>query len=157
MCRERQVWSRDGREFSLNGSQMMAVDIETDPTFRPGTPQQLFDGGFQTGVGRVPVYDVTADGQRFLMVQNAASADGAAPQHLDLVGSARTVELTSRPSGDAANRLYRRMGFEPRDTNVYRYTIGEARAVSTTLRQPDSAFTVAAPRCERARSIDDRG
>ncbi len=40
--------------------------------------------------------------------------------------SARTVELTSRPSREAANRLYRRMGFEPRDTNVYRYTIGEA-------------------------------
>ncbi|MHB1930224.1 MAG: GNAT family N-acetyltransferase [Acidimicrobiales bacterium] len=34
---------------------------------------------------------------------------------------ARTVELTSRPSREAANRLYRRLGFEPRDTNVYRY------------------------------------
>ena len=30
------------------------------------------------------------------------------------------------------------------------------RAVSTTLRQPDSAFTVATPRCERARSIASR-
>jgi ribosomal protein S18 acetylase RimI-like enzyme len=38
---------------------------------------------------------------------------------------ARTVELTSRPSREAANRLYRRIGFEPRDTNVYRYTIGD--------------------------------
>ena len=34
---------------------------------------------------------------------------------------ARTVDLTSRPSRDAANRLYRRLGFEPRETNVYRY------------------------------------
>jgi ribosomal protein S18 acetylase RimI-like enzyme len=34
---------------------------------------------------------------------------------------ARTVELTSRPSRQAANRLYRRLGFQPRDTNVYRY------------------------------------
>lgn len=34
---------------------------------------------------------------------------------------ARTVELTSRPSREAANRLYRRLGFEPRETNVYRY------------------------------------
>jgi ribosomal protein S18 acetylase RimI-like enzyme len=34
---------------------------------------------------------------------------------------ARTVELTSRPSREAANRLYRRLGFQPRDTNVYRY------------------------------------
>ena len=34
---------------------------------------------------------------------------------------ARTVDLTSRPSREAANRLYRRIGFAPRETNVYRY------------------------------------
>ena len=34
---------------------------------------------------------------------------------------ARTVDLTSRPSREAANRLYRRCGFELRETNVYRY------------------------------------
>jgi ribosomal protein S18 acetylase RimI-like enzyme len=33
---------------------------------------------------------------------------------------ARTVDLTSRPSREAANRLYERIGFERRDTNVYR-------------------------------------
>jgi ribosomal protein S18 acetylase RimI-like enzyme len=37
---------------------------------------------------------------------------------------ARSVELTSRPSREAANRLYRRVGFEPRETNVYRYSGG---------------------------------
>ena len=31
-----------------------------------------------------------------------------------------TVDLTSRPSREAANRLYQRVGFEQRDTNVYR-------------------------------------
>ncbi len=35
---------------------------------------------------------------------------------------AKTVDLTSRPSREAANRLYQRMGFTERDTNVYRYT-----------------------------------
>jgi ribosomal protein S18 acetylase RimI-like enzyme len=35
---------------------------------------------------------------------------------------ARSVELTSRPSRVAANRLYQSLGFEPRETNVYRYT-----------------------------------
>ena len=35
---------------------------------------------------------------------------------------ARTVELTSRPSREAANRLYQRLGFTLRDSNVYRYT-----------------------------------
>lgn len=36
---------------------------------------------------------------------------------------ARTVDLTSRPSREAANRLYQRIGFRPRDTNVYRYEL----------------------------------
>jgi ribosomal protein S18 acetylase RimI-like enzyme len=36
----------------------------------------------------------------------------------------RTVDLTSRPSREAANRLYQRLGFERRDTNVYRIVIG---------------------------------
>lgn len=35
---------------------------------------------------------------------------------------AKHVSLTSRPSREAANRLYQRLGFEPYDTNVYRFT-----------------------------------
>lgn len=35
---------------------------------------------------------------------------------------ARTVDLTSRPSREAANRLYQRLGFKQRETNVYRYS-----------------------------------
>jgi len=34
----------------------------------------------------------------------------------------RSVDLTSRPSREAANRLYVRMGFETRTTNIYRYS-----------------------------------
>jgi len=34
---------------------------------------------------------------------------------------ARTVDLTSRPSRESANRLYERLGFELRDTKAYRY------------------------------------
>jgi ribosomal protein S18 acetylase RimI-like enzyme len=36
---------------------------------------------------------------------------------------ARTVDLTSRPSREVANRLYRRLGFVQRDTNVYRFSL----------------------------------
>ena len=36
---------------------------------------------------------------------------------------ARTVDLTSRPSREAANRLYQRLGFVERETNVYRRVI----------------------------------
>jgi ribosomal protein S18 acetylase RimI-like enzyme len=35
----------------------------------------------------------------------------------------RSIDLTSRPSRDAANALYRRLGFERRDTNVYRFML----------------------------------
>jgi ribosomal protein S18 acetylase RimI-like enzyme len=34
-----------------------------------------------------------------------------------------TVDLTSRPSREAANRLYQRIGFKLRETNVYRYEL----------------------------------
>lgn len=44
----------------------------------------------------------------------------AAVAHVQKIG-ARTVDLTSRPSREAANRLYRRCGFQLRETNVYRY------------------------------------
>lgn len=37
----------------------------------------------------------------------------------------RTVDLTSRPSREAANRLYQRVGFQLRTTNLYRYTLTE--------------------------------
>jgi ribosomal protein S18 acetylase RimI-like enzyme len=36
---------------------------------------------------------------------------------------ARTVDLASRPSREAANRLYQRLGFQPRDTQVYRFEL----------------------------------
>lgn len=34
-----------------------------------------------------------------------------------------TVDLTSRPSREAANKLYKKLGFVERETNVYRYTL----------------------------------
>ena len=37
---------------------------------------------------------------------------------------ARTIDLTSRPSREAANKLYRRIGFKPRRSNIYRFEPG---------------------------------
>ncbi|MDC4232271.1 GNAT family N-acetyltransferase [Actinomyces sp. B33] len=61
-----------------------------------------------------------------VVVDEAARGHGAgqalvqaALAHARSVG-ARTVDLTSRPSREAANRLYRRAGFDLRETNVYR-------------------------------------
>jgi ribosomal protein S18 acetylase RimI-like enzyme len=36
---------------------------------------------------------------------------------------AKAIDLTSRPSREAANLLYQKLGFEKRDTNVYRLTL----------------------------------
>lgn len=64
-----------------------------------------------------------------VVVDNAARGQGAgaalveaALQQAKSIG-AKTVDLTSRPSREAANRLYQRCGFELRETNVYRYTL----------------------------------
>lgn len=37
---------------------------------------------------------------------------------------AKAVDLTSRPERETANRLYQRLGFVPRDTNIYRMDLG---------------------------------
>lgn len=73
-----------------------------------------------TGV-RAWIEDVVVDGE--------ARGHGVGEAlNLAAIGEARargaiTVELTSRPSREAANRLYRRLGFVQRETNVYRYSI----------------------------------
>ena len=61
------------------------------------------------------VVDDAARGQGVGEALNRYAIDVAAER------GARSVDLTSRPSREAANRLYRRLGFEPRETNVYRY------------------------------------
>jgi ribosomal protein S18 acetylase RimI-like enzyme len=73
-----------------------------------------------TGV-RAWIEDVVVDGAaRGAGV--AAALVQAALERSAAVG-ARTVDLTSRPDREAANRLYLRMGFEIRQTNVFRKTL----------------------------------
>jgi ribosomal protein S18 acetylase RimI-like enzyme len=57
--------------------------------------------------------------------QGAAAALTAAALDVAAASGARTVELTSRPSREAANRLYQRLGFTPRETNVYRLDLAQ--------------------------------
>jgi serine/threonine-protein kinase len=68
------VWARDGRElFYRQGSNLMAVSIEAEPTFSAGRPRLLFEGDYDVGnIGGSDAssnYDVTADGERFVMVK----------------------------------------------------------------------------------------
>jgi eukaryotic-like serine/threonine-protein kinase len=72
------AWRRDGREMyylqnvSAGGAlkvRVMAVSVTTTPAFSVGTPHVLFEGAFRDDGGHFRNYDVTPDGQRFLMAQ----------------------------------------------------------------------------------------
>ncbi|MGH9088674.1 MAG: GNAT family N-acetyltransferase [Acidimicrobiales bacterium] len=71
---------------------------------------------------RAWIEDVVVDGA--IRGAGAGAALVGAAIELAAAEDARTVDLTSRPDREAANRLYRRLGFEQRATNVYRYAIG---------------------------------
>jgi ribosomal protein S18 acetylase RimI-like enzyme len=96
--------ARDGSEGAILGSLTLAL-------FRIPT-------GLRAWIEDV-VVDESARGQGVGMALNEAALDRARQ------AGARTVDLTSRPSREAANRLYRRLGFVERETNVYRYAIGD--------------------------------
>jgi eukaryotic-like serine/threonine-protein kinase len=73
------VWNRNGRElFYRSGDKMIAVEITTQPNFSVGKPQLLFEGPYVLGVsGPFPNYDVSPDGQRFLMLKPAEQEQAA--------------------------------------------------------------------------------
>jgi Tol biopolymer transport system component len=65
------LWARKaGLLFYRHGNAMMVVDIATAPAVSVGKPRQLFEKPYSRSVGFWPNYDVTADGQRLLMVQS---------------------------------------------------------------------------------------
>lgn len=71
------VWNRNGKElFYRDGTRLMTVDVSTrgsEPTFSP--PRPIFDRQYDYGPGQtVANYDVSADGQRFLMVKRHGTA-----------------------------------------------------------------------------------
>ena len=76
-----------------------------------------------TGV-RAWIEDVVVDGDA--RSRGVGEALNRRAMEIAVARGAKTIDLTSRPSREAANRLYQRLGFLRRDTNVYRY---EARDV----------------------------
>jgi len=90
-------WAKNGRElFYLAGGSMMAVPVETKPSFRAGNPVKLFEGPFFAG--QAPrTWDVSADGQRFLMIKNSlATVAGAGTSQSMVVVEHWTEELKAR-------------------------------------------------------------
>jgi Tol biopolymer transport system component len=79
------VWNRNGREmFYRNGNKMWAVDVATQPSFSVGKPRLLFEGNYLPSPGGSIAYDVSPDGQRFLMLKSAEQA-GAVPTQINVV------------------------------------------------------------------------
>ena len=78
------VWSSNGQElFYRDGNKMMAVEVEaiTDAAPVLSEPELLFEDSYSYGAGiTIPNYDVSADGQRFLMIKEDAGVN-----HLNLV------------------------------------------------------------------------
>ena len=67
------LWSPDGHELFYRGPRgMMVVPVETDPTFRAGDPEVLFEQQYFFNRSR-RTDDLAPDGQRFLMVKEGAA------------------------------------------------------------------------------------
>jgi Tol biopolymer transport system component len=81
------LWNPNGRElFYRSADKMMAAVITTQPSFSAGKPKVLFSGPYQPSPNPVPSanYDVSPDGQRFLMLKPGGSAV-AAPTQINVV------------------------------------------------------------------------
>jgi eukaryotic-like serine/threonine-protein kinase len=79
------VWNPNGRElFYRSGDKMMAVDITTQPGFAAGKPRMLFEGPYQPTPATFSNYDISSDGQRFLMLKPAEQGQ-TAPTQINVV------------------------------------------------------------------------
>ena len=79
------AWNPKGRElFYRSGNKMMAVEVTTQGTFSAGKPKMLFEGPYQLTPLTATNYDVSPDGQRFLMLKPSESAE-AAPTQITVV------------------------------------------------------------------------
>jgi len=75
------MWARNGRElFYRNGDKMMASAVQIKPTFAAAKPKLLFVRHYEaTPQSFLANYDVSPDGQRFLMIK-ASEQESAATQ-----------------------------------------------------------------------------
>jgi serine/threonine-protein kinase len=69
------VWAHSGRElFYGSGTKLMVVDLAAGASFTAGKPRLLFEGQFRNNSANgLAEYDVTSDGQKFLMIQESGS------------------------------------------------------------------------------------
>jgi len=75
------VWNPTGRElFYRDGRKMMSVEISTQAGFTTAKPRMIFEGPYLLSPATTPNYDVSRDGQRFLMLKSSEMGEEAATQ-----------------------------------------------------------------------------
>lgn len=86
------IWGRNGELYyrTLDGRRLMAVPVTTTPALKVGDPRVVFEGPFivappELGGSPHAMYDVTRDGQRFLMLEPASGAETASLPRLIVV------------------------------------------------------------------------
>jgi Tol biopolymer transport system component len=80
------AWSPDGRElYYRERDRLMSVSIDTEDGFAVGSPMMLFGGFSQQPSCLFRNYDVSPDGERFLVPQAATSADGVGAPDIVIV------------------------------------------------------------------------
>jgi eukaryotic-like serine/threonine-protein kinase len=83
------LWSRDGRElFYRRGDSVIAVGVQTDPTFIFGKPVPLFQGTYVGTPIEAGQWDISPDGKRFLMMKEVVSTAkpaAEAPRKINIV------------------------------------------------------------------------
>ena len=66
------IWSADGRElFFRRGGKVLSAAVSYEDGVRFGTPVELFDGPYTLDLMGHQRYDVSPNGQSFLMVENS--------------------------------------------------------------------------------------
>ena len=72
-------WSKDGTElFYVEGDTLIAVKVTTAPSFSPGSAERLFSSPSLVEQWSYPAYDVSADGQRFVLIEPVGGPQPAA-------------------------------------------------------------------------------
>jgi eukaryotic-like serine/threonine-protein kinase len=80
------VWNPNGRELLYrSGEKMMAVDIATRPSLTVAKPRILFEGPYLATPLTSPNYDVSPDGQRFLMLKPDEQTSSSAATQIVVV------------------------------------------------------------------------
>ena len=84
------AWSRDGRELfyrTLAGTDppLMGVTVETEPTFSASVPQTVIEAGYVFASRQGRNWDISADGQRFLMLKESGATDDASAQRAQII------------------------------------------------------------------------